>query len=144
MTRTLCSTGRMSGGTLVSVAAGQRTADANQIEVYGRDGVLRLSLYRADSLEIRRSADLAGGVPARLRQQLSGARRLPGAVMAARRGGDFRLSYAVHWARSAVAMRAGAHPPATLDDGRRALAAVLAAVRSAETGAPVAPEGAVR
>lgn len=131
-------TARMAGGVLVSIAAGQRTADANDVEVYGRDGVLRLSLYRADSLELHRSADLAGGPRARLRRGAEAARGLPAALAAARRGGDFRASYAVHWARVAGALRAGAPCPATLEDGLRAQAALLAAAESLETGEPVA------
>lgn len=131
---------RMSGGTLVSMIAGQRTTDANEIEIYGRDGVLGFSLYRADSLELRRSSDMAGGPAARLRQRAMSARGLPAAIAAARRGGDFRQSYAAHWARAAQAVRRSAGPPATLDDGRRALAVVLAAIASAEWGAPMAPE----
>ena len=129
----------MSDGAIASLAAGQRTADANEMEVYGREGVLRFSLYRADSLELRRSADLAGGPRVRLRQRLQAARELPAAVAAARRGGDYRGSYVAHWTRVAAAIRAGTGPPATLADGQAALAAVLAAVRSADAGQPVAP-----
>jgi predicted dehydrogenase len=132
--------GRTPSGALVSIVAGQRSADANEIEVYGRDGVLRFSLYRADSLELRRSSDLAGGPTARLRQRVAAARGLPAALAVARRGGDFRLSYAAHWQATAQAVRGLAPPPATLDDGCRALAAALAAVRSADRGAPVALE----
>lgn len=131
---------RMTGGALVSMIAGQRTGDANEIEIYGRDGVLRFSLYRADSLEVRRNADMAGGPAVRLRQRAMAARGLPSAIAAARRGGDFRGSYVAHWVGAARAARRSAGPPATLDDGRRALAVVLAAIGSAERGAPVAPE----
>ena len=123
--------GRAAGGALVSISAAQRTADVNEIEVFGRDGALRFSLYRADSLQVRRGSDLAGGPRARLRQGLAAARRLPGALVAARAGGDFLGSYTAHWEATAAALRSGSPPPASLDDGLRALALALAAVESA-------------
>ena len=129
----------MSGGTLVSISAGQRTTDANDIEIFGRDGALRLSLYRADSLEVRRSSDMAGGLAVRLRQRVGSARRLPAALAAARRGGDFRQSYVAHWTAAARTAREGAPPPASLDDGLHALDVVLAAIESADGDAVVVP-----
>jgi len=129
-------TGRTASGVLVSLLAGQRTVDANEVEIYGEEGALGFSLYRADSLELRRTSDLGGGPKARARLLAGRARRLPAALAAARGGGDFVGSYAAHWRATGEALRGDAPPPATLDDGLAALAAALAAMRSAETGVP--------
>jgi len=125
---------RAAGGALVTISTAQRTADSNEIEVFGRDGALRFSLYRADSLEVRRAADPVGPW-ARLRRHAEGLRGLPAAVAAARAGGDFLGSYAAHWEATAAALRAGSRPPATLDDGMAALSLALAAAEAASPAA---------
>jgi predicted dehydrogenase len=128
---------KMRSGAMASLSVSQRTADGNDIQVYGRRGVVSLSCYRADSFTVRSSADLGGGVRARLNERGAWLRGFPAALSAARNGGDFTLSYAEHWRRFARSIRDGEPLPATLDDGERALEAVLAAVQSAECGVRV-------
>ena len=105
-------TGRTASGVLVSLLAGQRTVNANEVEIYGEEGALGFSLYRADSLELRRTgpSDLGGGPKARARLLAGRARRLPAAVAAARGGGDFVGSYAAHWRATGEALRGDAPP----------------------------------
>ena len=128
---------RMRSGVVLSIDVSQKTVDGNEIEAYGRRGALAFSCYRADSMTVRASSQLGGGVAAQLRRRLAWLRALPAAVASARAGGDFRGSYAEHWRRFAAAIRGEHALPATLDDGERALVAVTAAIRSAETGATI-------
>jgi myo-inositol 2-dehydrogenase/D-chiro-inositol 1-dehydrogenase len=131
-------TARMRSGVIVSISVSQKTVDGNQIEVYGRHGALSFSCYRADSLAVRKTADLGGGAAAQLSRRIAWLRALPAAISSARSGGDYRGSYVEHWKRFAAVIRGEGELPATLDDGVRALHAVAAAIRSAETGRTVA------
>jgi predicted dehydrogenase len=125
---------RMSSGALVSAAMSQRTMPHNLIEILGSRGSLRLSSYHGDSLEVTTTGAKAGQVARRLGPLLQRASRLPGAVRAARGGGDFALSYARAWGAIRSAIVSGGPMPATVEDGRRSLAVVLAALRSAADG----------
>jgi predicted dehydrogenase len=128
---------RMRSGVVVGVSVSQKTVDANDIEAFGRSGAVAFSCYRADSLLVRSTNDFGGGPAAQIRRRLAWLRSLPAAVASARTGGDFRGSYVEHWRRFAAAARGEREVPASLEDGERALAAVLAAIRSAETGTTV-------
>jgi predicted dehydrogenase len=135
---------RMRSGVLASVAISQRTTDGNDIAVYGERGMITFSCYRADSLSYLASHRLGGGVRARLAERVGALRRLPAALDAARRGGDYQLSYTRHWQRFADAIRSGTEPAATAADGERALLAATAAIRSVDTGAVVTLDGLAR
>jgi myo-inositol 2-dehydrogenase/D-chiro-inositol 1-dehydrogenase len=130
-------TARMRSGTLASLSVSQRTADGNDVAICGPRGIVSFSCYRADSMRTRGIALLAGGLRARLHERAAWLRELPAAIGVARGGGDFRLSYAEHWRRFADSIRTGVPVPATIEDGERALAAVRAALASAETGTRV-------
>jgi predicted dehydrogenase len=54
------------------------------------------------------------------------------------RAGDYRASYRDQWREFAHSIRTGTPMEATLQDGRQALSAVLAAARSSVVGRPVA------
>jgi predicted dehydrogenase len=128
---------RTRSGVLGSIAVSQRTTDGNEIAIYGQRGALAFSCYRADSFDFRPSDRLGGGLRARLGEQLEKLRRFPRAMAAARAGGDFQLSYRAHWRRFALAIRDDLPLPATVHEGERALRAVIAAIRSVETGSAV-------
>lgn len=130
-------TARTRSGVVVGISVSQKTVDANEVEVYGRRGAVAFSCYRADSFGVRASAELGGGAAAQIRRRLAWLRALPAAVSSARGGGDFRGSYVEHWRRFVAAIRGKGALPATLDDGLRALHAVTASIRSAETGRAV-------
>ena len=131
---------RMVGGALVSAAVSQRSASHNEVEVLGSRGSLRLSCYRADSLEV----DTVGGPSSvagrRLALLLGRAAKLPAALRAARGGGDFRMSYVNEWEHIVSALRDGGSMPASVHDGRQAAAIMLAALRSSREGAAVSVE----
>lgn len=125
---------RMAGGTLVTAGVSQRTVSHNVVEVFGTRGSLRFSCYHGDSLEVATTGGPSAGALRRLRPLLQRASRLPGALRAARGGGDFRMSYVHEWERILSAISGGGPMPASVEDGRQAAAAVLAALRSAEEG----------
>ena len=93
-------TGRASGGAIVTAVLSDQAPDANEVDIIGRDGRLRFSLYRGDSLEVTsREPDYRARARARALGHRAAA--LPTAIRAARTGGDFVNSYA----RSARARR---------------------------------------
>jgi predicted dehydrogenase len=123
--------GRTASGAFASSFFSQRGPGANELEVSGEDGRLRLSLYRFDSLELMSRETPAGD----LRQRLSGVarslRELPQGVAAARRGGDYVNSYRREWLHMADVVLKDEPVECTLEDGLRALEIMLAAGESA-------------
>ncbi len=137
--QTAAFTARMTNGVLVSAAVSQRTVSHNVVQVFGSRGSLQLSCYHADSLEVAIVGRRTNGARRRIASLLGQATKIPAVIRAAREGGDFRMSYAHQWARVVAALRSGDSMPASVHDGRQAAAIVLAALRSAEQGAPVSP-----
>jgi predicted dehydrogenase len=88
-------------------------ASSQTIRVEGDEGRLTLDLYRAGALALQ---------PASARSLVERGRALAGRP----RGGDVLASYREQWRTFAAAVRGEGVPLADLDDGRRALAAVLA------------------
>lgn len=138
---TVVLTARFAGGALASACFSDRTVAANTLDVAGRDGAIALSLYRYDGYQAMDVAQRAGraSLAARAWRRVGA---LPRAFADARRGGTWASSFAGEWTAFAAAVaahRAGvAGPmPATLLDGRRALAVVLAAIESAGRGTRV-------
>lgn len=121
---TVAVTARLDNGTLATSLLALYGSAVHEVDVIGDRAALRFSLYRGDSFEIQ-----PAGRVSRLTTWL---RALPAAARAARRGGDYLDSYRVHWMRFAEHLRGG-EAPATIDDGRRSLQAVLAAFQSTGT-----------
>jgi myo-inositol 2-dehydrogenase / D-chiro-inositol 1-dehydrogenase len=132
---------RMRSGVLVSAAVSQRSASHNTIEVFGERGSLRFSCYHADSLEVCLTGAPTTGVWRQIRPLVEKAAKLPAAVRAARKGGDFLASYAHQWERILEAIRHGGPVPASIEDGREAARIVLAALHSSQHGGAVAVNG---
>ena len=130
---------RMTTGALVAAIAGQRTVPRNEVEVLGSRGGLRLSCYHGDSLDVAATGSSSSGLTRRFRPLLERAGRLPDALRAARAGGDFLLSYRRQRERIVLAVAHRRPMPATIEDGRRAAAVVLAALSAAATGGATAP-----
>lgn len=133
-------TAGMSRGSLVSAAYSQCTSDSNEVTVYGRNGILRFSCYRVDSLAVQPTADLGGGPRARIRQMAARIRDFPNDLVIGLGGGDYRLSYIRHWQAFVQSIRNDAPPPCTLEDGHSALRIILAAIESARSGQPTVIE----
>jgi myo-inositol 2-dehydrogenase/D-chiro-inositol 1-dehydrogenase len=131
---------RMTSGPLVSLLFAQHAAEANQVEVFGQHGRLLISFYRFDGLEFAPAAELPGGVRSRLRTVSRAIGGLPRALTLGLQGGSFRTSYRAEWRHFIDCIRGDRPVDGTLEDGQRALQAVLAAMRSATVRSPVHPE----
>src|SRR5262249_57010069 len=90
-----------------------------------------------DGLECVLSASPPGGVRSRIRRLVRSLGEVPGGVLRMRQGGEFMASYRAEWRHFLEAVRGDASVECTLEDGRRALQVVLAAMESASSGQPV-------
>ncbi len=77
------------------------------------------------------------GIRSRLREMAHVLQELPQGFLRLRRGGDMLASFQAEWCHFFNAVRNNTPVECTLEDGRRALQAVLAATRSASCGRPV-------
>jgi predicted dehydrogenase len=130
--------GHMSNGVLVSAVFSERTNHDLEIEIGGKAGRLRAALIRFEGLEYYQTETMPSSVPARLRRMGHFLKELPRALPRMHRAGDYRASYCDQWRAFARSIRTGTPMEATLQDGRQALSAVLAAARSSVVGRPVA------
>ena len=130
-------TGSMRNGVLVSSLFSERTASNNEIEIYGENGVLRISCYRFDGLEFVPNGRHSGDMQARLRRIVRLAHAFPDLPDAWRQGGDFVASYRAEWQHFVDSIQNGLPLECTLEDGNRALEVVGAAVDSVSLGRPV-------
>jgi predicted dehydrogenase len=130
-------TARTEGGAQIVSAFSEGTGENHEIEVYGARGWLRVACYRADGMErftLGPSPGSPGTRAGRLKQTLLELPRLVGQL---RRGGDYVASYAGEWQHFADAILKDEPSESTLEDGRRALEIVLAALEASETGRAV-------
>jgi predicted dehydrogenase len=128
--------GRCESGAFASSFISQGGPEANELEVFGDEGRLRLSAYRYDSLELTRRKG-AGDLRQRLHGLARSVTELPEGVRAARRGGDYVETYRREWQHVADVVRRGHVVGCTLEDGLRALEIMLAAGESAASHRPV-------
>ena len=134
--------GRMRSGALVTSLFGNRAAEDHAIEIFGETGRAVASLYRTDGLRFAASGSFAGAPASRLGAAFDGVAAIPRALADRRLGGVYLASYVGLWSALARTLADGVPAVATLDDGRRALAIALAALRSAREGRSVRVEGA--
>lgn len=130
--------GRTRSGVRISGSFSCRTFEDSQLEIYGRDGRLRLSLYRFDGLDVEPVGELPGSIGSRRRALVGTLAALPGGLLRMRRGGDYLLTWEAQWRHFAEVLHGRADPMASLEDGRAALQVALAATESARTGRAVA------
>jgi predicted dehydrogenase len=129
--------GHMSNGVLVSAVFSERANHDLELEICGKAGRVRVSLIRFEGLEYYPTEVMPSSLPARLGRMRHFMRELPRALPRMHRAGDYRVSYRDHWRQFVRTIRTGEPIEATLQDGRQALAAVLAAARSSVVGRPV-------
>jgi myo-inositol 2-dehydrogenase / D-chiro-inositol 1-dehydrogenase len=123
------------GGTLLATTLANRTSEANEVELVGERGRLTLTLYRGDGPLWAPAGGAVGGPAVRLRAAARAARDLPRQARAARAGGDYLLSFSAEWEALAQAVHGHASaPPASFEDGRRAVAIVHAAEQALGAG----------
>lgn len=136
---TLALTARTDDGVVLSTTLVAGAGAAHEIELVGDRGRLTLPLYRGDGPHFAAAGAPVGGPRVRARSALRAARALPRQVRAARAGGDYVMTFAAQWEAIRAAVRDGGGPPATLADGRAAVAlavAAQAALGSVREGAP--------
>jgi predicted dehydrogenase len=121
-------------GTLLTSTLADGTSDANEVELVGERGRLNLTLYRGDGPHWEPVGEAGGGVGVRMRGLARAARGLPRQARAARTGGDFLMSFAFEWEALARAAGGDGAPPASFEDGHRAVALARAAETALLTG----------
>jgi len=130
---------RLNGETHIVAAFSEGTGENHELEIYGERGWLRLSFYRADGLEQFTAEQRAGSLQSRARGLARTLLQAPRIIRQARRGGDFRASYAEEWRHFAMAIALDAPVACGLMDGRRALEVALAAWEASATKRTVRP-----
>ncbi len=129
--------GRMTNGVLVSAVLSERASHETELEIAGKQGRLRVACIRFDGLEYYATDTMPSSAAARLGRIAHFVKELPRALPRMHRAGDYRTSYRDEWRHFVDCLRTGAPVESTLEDGRRTLAAVLAAAESAVTGRAV-------
>jgi predicted dehydrogenase len=127
----------MHNGLIATSVFSNQTSECNELEVYGSKGAIRVSCYQFDGLKLTPALHDSGSLrnlPSRISTTL---KEIPGAVARAAHGGDFRSSYEAQWRHLADSIRNDTPVECTLEDGRRAVQASLAAMTSALESRPV-------
>jgi len=136
-------TAQMKSGVPVVSAFSERATEQQELEVYAERGRLRVDCYRSDGLEVVEAASYSGSISRRLHRALRVGRvamDLPATIGRLRQGGDYVASYADQWRHFADAIIEDQPVSCTLQDGKRALACVLAAMMSGDSGRSVRVE----
>jgi predicted dehydrogenase len=129
-------TARLRNGVIASAALSERSSHDLEIHVAGSGGRLRLACQRFDGFESYAVHETDGALGPRARHLIASMRELPGGLVRMRRLGDYGESYRGEW-QHMVEVARGAAAECTLEDGRAALAVILAATRSADLGQPI-------
>jgi len=130
-------TARTADGVFLNCVLSDFLPDRNEVEIFGQDCILRVSLHRFDGLELIPLHSCAGDVRNRLRNMAHFFKELPHGILQARHGGDYNASFRAQWQHFIDCIRRDIPVECTLEDGRRALQVALAAVKSASEGQPV-------
>jgi len=134
---TVTITARLRNGVIISALFGERTSDNNEMEIYGQNGRLRLSLFRFDGLEFYSTSTIEGGIASRLNKFTKTLKELPTGIAILRQGGDYKVSYRQEWRHFINAIRHDLPVNCSLEDGRAAVQIALAAIESDALGKPV-------
>ena len=130
-------TATMANGVIASAIFTEGLKDANELEIYGQDGRLRVSLYDFDGLDVTPRSEYPGSMKTRARRLIQALVAFPGAIQRARTGGDWAGSYQSEWQHFVQCIRDAKQPECGLQEGRRALQVGLAAMASLSSGAPL-------
>ena len=125
------------GRVLAAVTMAAGPVAVNRLRCTGTEGTIECDLYAFDGLRAYVPGALPGSVVERVKGVLTSPVKLPGLARAVRGSGVFRDSYARQWARFLEPTEHGSDL-ATLEDGRAALAAALAAQASQLEGRAIA------
>jgi predicted dehydrogenase len=130
-------TARLTNGALATATCSERTGENNEIEICGRGGCLQVSCYRFDGLAYSPQGSVPGNGRARVEAFTRTLKELPRSLAQLRYGGDVLASYREEWRHFLGAICDDRPLGCTVDDGRRALEIVFAAMASASSGQAV-------
>jgi len=130
-------TATMANGVIVSAMFTEGLKGANELEIYGQEGRLQVSVYDFDGLDVTPRSEYPGTMGTRIRRVKQTFLELPGAVTRIRSGGDWAGSYRREWQHFLDCIRERKQPECGLEEGRRALQVGLAAMASLSRGGPV-------
>ena len=130
-------TARLSGGVLATAINAFTTGPASELEIFGSGGRLLINLYRFDGVRFYTCNEYPGQIAVRLREISGALMRVPAALATSARRGLFGETFHRAWQGFLDSITEGSMPSCTFEDGRRAVLATLAAVRSLQTGAAV-------
>ena len=125
---------KLSNGIQSSSVFSYVSGHANEIEVYGSGGIMKLSLYDIAGLGLRPNFIPHGGLAARVRRELGRISQTAGNAGALKHGGIFGESYYREWESFLDSVINDRDAGCGLEDGSRALEIALAAIESADTG----------
>jgi predicted dehydrogenase len=128
---------RMTNGIPVTSAFSEATTTNKEIQIYGQSGSLSVSLYRFDGLKFIPKSNPPGGIVGRLQEIMQTIGQIPSALSNRRWGGIHDSSFAAEWQHFANCIQRDVQPGCTLEDGKKALQATLAAMESVSSGKPV-------
>ena len=127
----------MENGVVATSVFSERTSASNAVEIHGRKGRLEVSCYQFDGLRFYPLASVPGSMRLRLKHLAQLGATLPQAFAMLRNGGAHLASFRAEWQHFTRAIHDQREAECSLEDGKRALQIILAAMSSAETGRPV-------
>lgn len=127
-------TARLRGGAVATLHVCDRAVPANEIDIVGDRARLRVSLYSMAGFKLTARASPGRQVARWVAERLRLAGTIPAALRNVARGGDYMASYARQWQRFADSVLRDRPVTATLEDGRAAVYAALAAAESLRHG----------
>ena len=130
-------TATMANGVIVSAMFSEGLKAVNELEIYGEDGRLQVSVYDFDGLNVSPRWEYPGSMGPRLRRLKESLLAFPGAIKRKRTGGDWVGSYRHEWQHFLECIQNGTRPECELEEGKRALRVGLAAMASLSEGVPV-------
>jgi len=130
-------TARTANGVFLNCVLSDFLPDRNEVEIFGRDCILRVSLHRFDGLEFTPLYSCSGDVRNRLGNIARFFKELPQGILQTRYGGDYVATFQNQWKHFINCIRRDIPVECTLEDGRAALQVALATVKSASEGRTV-------
>lgn len=131
-------TATMANSIVVGAVFSEYSGDTSEIRLIGRDGTLGLFHYRYNGFDYCPPLVAHGSSRQLLRRAAESLRALPRGLRLARAGGEYAETFRTQLQAFVEAVRGGDASLASLDDGRHATTAMLAAFRSMEDERPVA------
>lgn len=128
---------KLSNGILSSSVFSYGSGHANELEIYGSKGIMKISLYDIAGFELRPCDAPPGGLITGFRRAIDRFTQTAANARTLGHGGIFRESYYREWESFIDSVLNGNDPGSSLEDGMRVLEIALAAIESVSTGMPV-------